>query len=233
MQKRLNQSGFSAIEGLLILIIVAIIGFVGYFVWHAKKNADQQYDSASKIASSSVTENSQKNTQPSTSSEKLYTLVDSHVSFKLPSDWEVTSQKEPSNGCYTNINSQATCADSALLVLKSEGYANGDQFDVQVSVFNKDDTKSAKDWFTDDLHDGEDTNHTFDGFTTSAGLNGFKYVAPYTDEQRTQYGVVNGKYAVTVYCDFFSGDHYSFKGTTDYTVYQPEVEAIAKSIVIK
>jgi hypothetical protein len=39
--KNLNQSGFSAIEAVLLVVIVAIIGGTGYFVWHAKQNTDK------------------------------------------------------------------------------------------------------------------------------------------------------------------------------------------------
>lgn len=40
MKRRDNKSGFSTIEGLLILVIVTIIGFVGWYVWHSNKEAD-------------------------------------------------------------------------------------------------------------------------------------------------------------------------------------------------
>gem|GEM_PF-5416893 len=31
-----NQHGFGAIEGLLLLVIVSLIGFVGWYVWQSK-----------------------------------------------------------------------------------------------------------------------------------------------------------------------------------------------------
>ncbi len=36
-----KQNGFSAIEAVLILVIVAMIGFTGWYVWHAKQSADK------------------------------------------------------------------------------------------------------------------------------------------------------------------------------------------------
>lgn len=41
-----NQKGFSLIEGLLILIAVTLIAFVGYYVWHAQRSANDTLDTA-------------------------------------------------------------------------------------------------------------------------------------------------------------------------------------------
>jgi predicted negative regulator of RcsB-dependent stress response len=45
------QEGFSAVEALLILIIVAILGGVGWYVWHANNEADKNLTSASNTSS--------------------------------------------------------------------------------------------------------------------------------------------------------------------------------------
>jgi type II secretory pathway component PulJ len=36
-----QQSGFAVVESLLILVIVAIIGGTGWFVWHSKQQTDK------------------------------------------------------------------------------------------------------------------------------------------------------------------------------------------------
>jgi FlaG/FlaF family flagellin (archaellin) len=36
-----NQSGFTAVEGLLIIIALAIVGFTGFYVYHSSKKVDQ------------------------------------------------------------------------------------------------------------------------------------------------------------------------------------------------
>lgn len=38
---KINAKGFSAVEGLLLLVVAAILGFTGWFVWHSVKNADK------------------------------------------------------------------------------------------------------------------------------------------------------------------------------------------------
>lgn len=42
--KKLNQSGFSVVEVLLLLIFLAIIGFTGYYVYHAQKTSSKTDD---------------------------------------------------------------------------------------------------------------------------------------------------------------------------------------------
>lgn len=39
-----NQSGFSVIEGLLIFVIIGIVGFTGWFIWHSKQSTDKTLD---------------------------------------------------------------------------------------------------------------------------------------------------------------------------------------------
>src|SRR5262249_53344198 len=36
-----KQKGFGAVEALLILVIIGMLGFTGWYVWHAKQTADK------------------------------------------------------------------------------------------------------------------------------------------------------------------------------------------------
>jgi type II secretory pathway component PulJ len=55
-----NPKGFSAIEALLILVIVAIIGGTGWYIWHSRSNTDKTL-----TANSSSTSNFNKKGTPS------------------------------------------------------------------------------------------------------------------------------------------------------------------------
>ncbi|MDB5163622.1 MAG: hypothetical protein JWS12_239 [Candidatus Saccharibacteria bacterium] len=44
--KKINQKGFSAVEGLLILVIVSVIGFIGWYVWNSNKKTTTSYNNA-------------------------------------------------------------------------------------------------------------------------------------------------------------------------------------------
>lgn len=52
--KKLNQQGFAVVEAILIVVILAIAGGTGYFVYHSNKKATSTYNAASKSASSTV-----------------------------------------------------------------------------------------------------------------------------------------------------------------------------------
>jgi prepilin-type N-terminal cleavage/methylation domain-containing protein len=47
-----GQKGFTVIETLLVLILISIIGFTGYYVWHTQKNTNSSYNNAAKSNSS-------------------------------------------------------------------------------------------------------------------------------------------------------------------------------------
>lgn len=44
--KKTNQSGFSTVEALLVLVVVGILGFTGWYVYHSRNVADKGYGAA-------------------------------------------------------------------------------------------------------------------------------------------------------------------------------------------
>jgi uncharacterized protein HemX len=45
-KNKLGQAGFGAVEGLMILVIIALIGGVGFYVYKQKSNADSKLSSS-------------------------------------------------------------------------------------------------------------------------------------------------------------------------------------------
>lgn len=83
------SKGFSAIEGLLILVIVGILGFTGWFVWHSKQNTDNTNQSTSQ-ASSSQTNNTSSNLTKYDNKELAFT-------FSYPKEWGTVVADKPTN----------------------------------------------------------------------------------------------------------------------------------------
>jgi hypothetical protein len=71
-----QQKGFSAIEALLITLVVAIVGGTGYYVWHANHNSDNTYSSATKSATSSPEKKAVAKPLYSSGEIALYNLAD-------------------------------------------------------------------------------------------------------------------------------------------------------------
>jgi hypothetical protein len=90
-----NQHGFSAVEALLILVIVGLIGFVGWYVLNTQKKTSDIL----KPVSNSTLKHKAKTTEqasfiPNESGAykdwKTYrSLLDSGLTFRYPSDWVV------------------------------------------------------------------------------------------------------------------------------------------------
>jgi hypothetical protein len=78
MKKISKQSGFAVVEGLLIFVIVGIIGFTGWYVWHSQKNADKSYDNSSNSSQTTASPGKKATTtnqKTSTSSTQKYLTI--------------------------------------------------------------------------------------------------------------------------------------------------------------
>ena len=97
-----GQSGFSAVEGILILVIVVLIGVVGFMVFKNHSKTKPTPVAGTTTKSSSATTPAKITTTPDPYAG-WQTYSNSQVSFKYPSDWKT------SNG---PGNSQSTVADA-------------------------------------------------------------------------------------------------------------------------
>jgi hypothetical protein len=115
---KINEKGFSAVEGLLILIIVSIIGGAGWYVWNANNKAQDSLDNAD--ASSSTTAN----------------LKSKKGNFQLPAGWQWYENKELSvKFAYPKAYGEATLSSS-----KNE---TGTLYVVSFAEFEKSDNNST------------------------------------------------------------------------------------------
>jgi cytoskeletal protein RodZ len=90
-----DQKGFSVIEALLILVVVGILGFTGWFVYHAQKTANKD------LSSNNSTDPTYKKAQSALYKDwKSASLKYEKISFKYPSTWQIsnTSKNEVGTG---------------------------------------------------------------------------------------------------------------------------------------
>ena len=72
-----TQKGFAALEAILIIVILVIIGGTGYYVWHSKQQTDKTLSQAEKTSQITprITAKKASNTSTSTSSSKSASYV--------------------------------------------------------------------------------------------------------------------------------------------------------------
>jgi len=76
-----NQKGFSTVEVLLIVVIVGMLGGIGYYVWHAQKQTDDTLNSTGKTS-----QNIPSAVQPKSSTNStIFKFSNLGVQFTLPS----------------------------------------------------------------------------------------------------------------------------------------------------
>jgi type II secretory pathway pseudopilin PulG len=51
MPRKNHPSGFALIETLLVVVILAMVGFIGWYVWHAKQDTDKTFSDTNKSTS--------------------------------------------------------------------------------------------------------------------------------------------------------------------------------------
>jgi len=81
-----NEKGFAALEAVLVVIILGILGFTGWFVLNAKQNADK---SLSSNTSATPVIKPGKANDDAYAGWKTYTLKNEKLTFKYPSNWNI------------------------------------------------------------------------------------------------------------------------------------------------
>lgn len=124
-----NQKGFTAVEGLLIVLILVVIGAVGYMVYHNehKTKALNASTSASTTSTKSTVSNNDKtvSTVNPYAGWKSYELPNDKLSFMYPSDWSIDTPRPISPISSTQDFVQFKAADGFYFDISDGGYQYG------------------------------------------------------------------------------------------------------------
>lgn len=117
-----NQSGFGVVEGLLILIIVGILGFTGWYVWHSKNNANENLNAAANTnLSTSSTKKKSTTTTGSNTSLKTGVLTYEKASFKYPGSWTIVSSSKTNGSVSPGTDNVTLTSPTTLQVTIGTG----------------------------------------------------------------------------------------------------------------
>ena len=120
-----NETGFGAVEGILVLVIMVLIGVVGFMVYnnHHKKTT------ASSVATSTLTKPTTTPTNP-TAGWTAHTSNDGKFSLKYPSSWVLPTDSSdcpnnqfrvgPTSSTASSCNPNETSSNAEVTVLDTE-----------------------------------------------------------------------------------------------------------------
>ncbi len=228
-----NQKGITLVEGLIIVIALALILFVGYYVWHTQKQANKTLNTAAK-ASQSAPSSSSKHLSPKNSGQKIE-LANSAASFVLPKGW---TSARPASICSGTTDNVLSCLDSIEGVPADVTKAQtGDAFGVDIVLLKVTDGKNAHNWYFDDYVQAlQDSSYTVSPENVN-GLQGI-HVTQTTNSYIDESYVLRKDDNVLLIQSRVSDTSYSPGGTTvtshqDNTKYTPNIKKLAASVIIR
>lgn len=194
--KKLNTKGFSAVEVLLVILIVAVLGGIGYMVYNNRNKAATKTETTTQKSTTKVAETA-KPVDP-TASWKTADSLGGAFSMKVPDGWELNNYTNN----YLNGNSITyTAGKPATITAISSAFA-GDQrkFNVVVSA-----TQGTAPQWESPNNSGKETTTDY----SIGNLKGKKYTLEFTvsDEGVTKgdkvyqyvFNLSNGKQLDVVY----------------------------------
>ncbi len=106
-----NQRGFGAIEGILIVVIIGVIGGVGWFVYQSKNKTTQSLDKSTQAQNEpQKTEKETEATQDNPSTQQINFVKFSSVDPALQTAITASFKKQQAN-CLPGTTSSETTAD--------------------------------------------------------------------------------------------------------------------------
>lgn len=229
--KRLDQKGFSATAVLIVIVVVGLLGVVGWLVYDRQKSP-RHSESTQQLATS---QEKLKATEQ-TSAYTTLKLAGDKVQFEIPKSWAVGK-----SSCIDVPSNAPACADGATLVppeKMSTIYGGGTEyFTIYAQVYDNKESKTAQRWFEDVYQGGSSLSSDK---VSSKSINGystyyFRQVNTNYDEIRYVYSS-SGK-AVMVIArvsekGFASDGSGRVTSSSDFTRYIPEIEKMANTIKI-
>ena len=185
------SAGFTAVEGLLMLVLVGILGFTGWYVYNAHNKTTDTFANAD-YANSSTANYSKKQTSNSSqqaTSQTATTELSSkggEIKFTLPKDWQVDQRHDGGSACgfAASVDADGTCLLGVTFKTSDPDSINGGYLKLFQTAM------AAREWYEKA------------GFVcsnpSSSPINGYQtYLCPASDGlSGDEYTMSNGGYLV-------------------------------------
>lgn len=236
---RRDQKGFTALEGLLILVILGTIGFVGWYVYNAKTKTNKLLSATANISTSAATNLKTTNNKSAMPESSQSTTPSQKATITTPAlrlvkedgtpakfTWNPISRATSyqlcwtgdSSGCTTVYGANATTASPTTSLVVGKSYsakvtADDPNHTVSNTVnWQEGATNATATALTLTLLD-----HTASGasFSWDAIAGAITYTLCWTGDGSGCTTVTGTNAAVPASSPLFAGDHYSAKLTAD------------------
>ena len=167
---KINQKGFSAVEGLLVIIIVLLIGFIGYYVWHTQKQTNKTYNSSANAAQPST-----KNPSPKKASPATYMTI-KEWGVRAPYSGTLTLEYAVQTASSSALPDTAGFSSMQLDTSSSTCKANDEQNGISaVGIFDR--YQSGQEYLIGD--DAEDSGQTAAQYAATLSKSDYGHVGNY------------------------------------------------------
>jgi len=129
--KRTSQTGFSVVEALLILMIVGILSFTGWYVYHAKQAADKNYAAT--------------DSAPASSSARANNSAGLGFTVKYPSTWTKTDDSAQAQVCTGDALYKLSPASSEIAQAAAAMNANLKHYTIRIAKYTPQDSHCLTD----------------------------------------------------------------------------------------
>lgn len=204
-----NEHGFGAVEVVMVLVIVALLGVVGWFVYDRNHNKTTNTSTSTTPATKTTTPTTPKPVDPY-AGWKTYNDTKWNYQFKYPSDWIISSRDFVNGGFDTRdvtLKSPNYTSNTASVI---EDVTAGAKITVEVN-----DTNMA-DFSATGLKESEAYKET-----TVAGVNAVYYIGR---GRAFSYSLIKNKVMYTISLRTVEND------TTSENSYMPIFEKLVKSL---
>lgn len=89
--KKINQKGFSIVEGLVIILVILAIATLGWIVYNRMQDNKDQTNSVTQAEGSATTPIATTGTAPAAPKNQTYKDSKSKITFNYPSGWKVVT----------------------------------------------------------------------------------------------------------------------------------------------
>jgi len=182
-----NHKGFSVVEGLLILVILGMLGGVGYYVYEAQKDSDKSLSSASQTELQAPTEKTTTTTETQTQPKAVFT----GTSFTQNEEDELTKKLVEPYYAYNDQDKTIKIQDKG-----KEGYRKITSFSIEKysdAEYSAQPSYAKFGYGIDVMQEGDvktgflfAENRKIDWWIPECGFNG-EYECVYSEEFKSKY----------------------------------------------